>query len=65
VIVSAPAGGGEREFVLSLSGADYLVTDSAAVPGAATCPDVGGETGGQLPGSNAFLGESQNLRELH
>src|SRR5437867_654801 len=64
-IVSAPAGGRKRESVLSLSGADYLVTDGAAAPVAATCPNVGGKAGGQLPGPNAFLGECQNLREFH
>jgi hypothetical protein len=30
--ITAPAEGREREFAVSLSGTDYLVTDGAAVP---------------------------------
>ena len=65
MIVTLPAGGGKREYVLSLSRADYLVTDGAAVTVAVTRPNVGGEPGWQLPGPNAFLSECQNLREFH
>jgi hypothetical protein len=64
-IVSTPVGGQNHEFVLPLSGADDLVTDSAAVPVTATHPYVGRKTSGQVPGPNAFLGECQNLCEFH
>jgi hypothetical protein len=65
VIVTPPTGGGQREFVLSLSRADDLVTDGAAVTVAVTCPNIGRETGWQLPGPYAFLSECENLREFH
>jgi hypothetical protein len=65
VIVTFPAEGRERELVLPLSRTDYLITDGAAVPITVTRPDVGGETRGQLPGPNAFLGKCQDLREFH
>lgn len=65
MIVTLPAEGRERELVLPLSGTDYLITDGAAVTVTVTRPNVGRETGGQLPGPNAFPGECQDLREFH
>jgi len=64
-IVTVPAGTGKPKLVLSLGRADYFFTDSAAASVAANRPYFGGETGGQLPGTNPFLGECQNLREFH
>ena len=57
MIVTMPADGRERELVLSFSGSDYLITDGAAVTVTVTRPNVGRETGRQLPGPNAFPGE--------
>jgi hypothetical protein len=65
VIVTMPGGSGKREFVLSLSRADDLVTDGAEMTVAVTCPNIGGEVRWQLPGPNTFLSECQNLREFH
>ena len=64
-IVTVPAEGREREFVLSLSRTDYLITDGAAVPLTVARPNIGRQTGGQLPGPNALLSECQNLSECH
>jgi hypothetical protein len=64
-IVTVPAEGRKREFVLPLSRADHLITDSAAVPLTVPGPNIGRETGGQLPGPNALAGERENLRECH
>jgi len=64
-IGTVPAESRERELVLSLTRADDLVTDGAALPGTVTHPDIRRETGGQLPGPNAIPGECQNLRECH
>ena len=64
-IVTVPAEGRDREFVLSLSRTDYLVTDGAAVSVTVTRPNIRRETGGQLPGPNALAGERENLRECH
>jgi hypothetical protein len=64
-IVTVPAEGRKREFVLSLSRADHLLTDSTAVPLTVARPNIGRETGGQLPGPDALLSERQNLSECH
>jgi hypothetical protein len=64
-IVTVPAEGREREFVLALTRTDYLITDGAAVPLTVARPNIRWETGGQLPGPNALLRECQNLRECH
>lgn len=64
-IATVPAEGRKREFVLSLSRTDYLITDGAAVSLTVARPDIGRETGGQLPGPNALLSKCQNLRECH
>jgi hypothetical protein len=65
VIVIVPAVGWEREFVLSFRRTDYLVTDGTAVPVTVTRPNIRRQTGGQLPGPNALLGEYENLGECH
>jgi len=64
-IVTVPTEGRDREFVLSLSRADYLVTDGAAVSVTVTRPNIRREISGQLAGPNTLPGECQNLRECH
>jgi hypothetical protein len=39
-IVTVPSEGRDREFVLSLSRTDYLITDGAAVSGTVTRPNI-------------------------
>jgi hypothetical protein len=64
-IVTVPAEGREREFVLSLSRTDYLITNDTGVALTVARPNIRRQTGGQLPGPNALLSECQNLRECH
>jgi hypothetical protein len=64
-IIIVSRGSGERESILSLAGADYLIAHGAAVSVAPIHPNVDRQTRGQLTGTNTFLSECQNVRKLH